>query len=276
MPKLLTAAVLFLGLCAYAQQQEPTPQTAKSGPSGDPVPVDVSAEPHHHHVLDNIFVRAYAVEVDPKQSTLMHRHGHDYLSVSLGDAEVTNTKQGAQPATAKFKDGEVRFTAAPLVHAVSDNLDTPFRNITIELMQPTTNQKACTESCTVPVPCDSADKSACVTEEKLMTADQWAVTRITLPPGAKYPQHTHLANFLTIPLTDADIKVRVQDGPESDAHYKAGEARWNNPVVHTITNPGSKAVKVIVLEFRGRPAGEGSESMTGTQKPDEHKAHDHH
>ena len=261
MPKLLTAAVLFLGLGAFAQQQEP---------------VDVSAEPHHHHVLDNIFVRAYAVEVDPKQSTLMHRHGHDYLSVSLGDAEVTNTKQGAQPATAKFKDGDVRFTAAPLVHAVSDNLETPFRNITIELMQPTTNQKACTESCTVPVPCDSADKSACVTEEKLMTADQWSVTRITLPPGAKYPQHTHLANFLTIPLTDADIKVRVQDGPETDAHYKAGELRWNNPVVHTITNPGSMPVKVVVLEFRGRPAGEGSESMTGTQKPDEHKPHDHH
>jgi quercetin dioxygenase-like cupin family protein len=238
--------------------------------------VDVSAEPHHKHVLDNLFVRAYAVTVEPKQSTLMHRHGHDYLSISLGDAEITNNRQGAQPAVAKFKDGEVRFAAAPIVHAVTDNLDTPFRNITIELMQPTTNQKACTEKCAVPVPCGTADKSLCVTQEKLMSADQWSVTRITLPAGAHYPQHTHLANFLTIPLTDADIKVRVQDGPETDAHYKTGELRWNNPVVHTITNPGHSAVKVIVLEFRGRPSGEGSEAITGTQKTPEHKPDDHH
>jgi quercetin dioxygenase-like cupin family protein len=260
MLKTIFTILLFAAVGCFAQQQEP---------------VDVSAEPHHKHVLENIFVRAYAVTVDPKQSTLMHRHGHDYLSISLGEAEITNNRQGAQPAVARFKDGDVRFSAAPLVHAVTDNLDTPFRNITIELMQPTTNQKACTESCTVPVPCESADKSSCVTEEKLMTADQWSVTRITLPAGAKYPQHTHLANFLTIPLTDAEIKVRVQDGPETEAHYKTGELRWNNPVVHTITNPGKSAVKVIVLEFRGRPSGEGSESMTGAQKPAEHKPHEH-
>jgi quercetin dioxygenase-like cupin family protein len=94
-------------------------------------------------------------------------------------------------------------------------------------------------------------------------------------PGAYFPQHTHPANFLTIPLSDAELKVCVQDGPETDAHYKAGGVRWNNPVVHTITNPGSRAVNVIILEFRGRPSGEGSDSMGGTQKPDDHKPHAH-
>ena len=121
--------------------------------------------------------------------------------------------------------------------------------------------KACTESCAIPVPCDSADKAACASVVKLFTADQWSVTLVTLPPGAKYPQHTHLANFLNVPLADADITMKNQDQPETVVHNKTGEVTWNNPVVHTVTNTGKTAAKVVVLEFRGRPAGEGSESM---------------
>lgn len=259
MPRLLLAISLLLGVSSFAQQQ----------------PVDVSSEPHHHHVLDNLFVRVYDVRVNPNQSTLMHRHGHDYLGIFLGDSDFANIKPDGQSASANIKDGEVRFASAPLVHAVQDKAAVPFRNITIELMQPTTHEKACTESCQIPVPCASADKSACVSVEKLMTADQWSVTRITIPPGATYPQHTHLANFLVIPLTDAKLKIRNQNGPQTPVRYKTGEVRWNNPSVHTVTNAGSNTARVVVLEFRGRPAGEGSESMS-PEKPMEHKPHDHH
>ncbi len=258
----LSIVTLFviLALTAWTQQAQ--------------APVEVSSEPHHHLALENMFVRVFAVSVDPGESTLMHHHGRDYLSVSIGDAQVTNTKQGAQPAAASFKDGDVRFTPAGLVHAVGNTGTGPFRNRTIELVGPTTNQKACTESCEIPVPCDSADKAKCVTVTKLMTADQWTVTLVTAPPGAVYPQHTHLANFLTIPLTDADITRKNQDQPEATVHSKIGELTWNNPVVHTVTNSGKATAKTIVLEFRGRPAGEGSESMAPNSK-DAPKPHDH-
>jgi len=252
---------VILALTAWTQQAQ--------------APVEVSSEPHHHQVLENMFVRVFAVSVDPGESTLMHHHGRDYLSVSIGDAQVTNTKQGAQPVAASFKDGDVRFTPAGLVHAVSNTGSTPFRNRTIELVGPTTNQKACTESCAIPVPCNSADKTMCVTVTKLMTADQWSVTLVTSPPGAVYPQHTHLANFLTIPLTDADITRKNQDQPEETVHSRTGELTWNNPVVHTLTNSGKTTAKTVVLEFRGRPAGEGSESM-GPNSKDTPKPHDHH
>jgi quercetin dioxygenase-like cupin family protein len=256
---------VFFVLIAWTQQAQ--------------APVEVSAEPHHHQVLDNMFVRVFAVSVDPGASTLMHHHGRDYLSVSIGDAQITNTKQGAQPAPASFKDGDVRFTAAGLVHAVTNTGSSPFRNRTIELMGPTTNQKACTESCSIPVPCDAADKAACPSVVKLFTADQWSVTMVTLPPGAKYPQHTHLANFLTVPLTDADVTMKNQDQPENVVHSKTGEVTWNNPLVHTVTNNGKTTARTVVLEFRGRPAGEGSESMapqsTGSQSKDAPRPHDH-
>jgi len=262
MRKLLIVTLFaLLALTAWTQQAQ--------------APVEITSEPSHHLVLENMFVRVFAVTVDPGQSTLMHHHGHDYLGITLGDSQITNTKQGAQPAQVSIKDGDVKFTPAGLVHAITNNAAKPFHNRTIELLQPTTNQKACTESCEIPVPCDSADKTKCVTVTKLITADQWSVTLVTSPAGAKYPQHTHLANFLTIPLTDADITRKNQDQPETKVHSTTGELTWNNPVVHTLTNSGSTTAKTIVLEFRGRPAGEGSESM-GPQSKDAPKPHDHH
>jgi hypothetical protein len=257
----LSVATLFLilALTVWAQQAQ--------------APVEITSEPSHHLVLDNMFVRVFAVSVDPGKSTLMHRHGHDYISVALGDSQIMNTKEGAQPVPVAFKDGDVRFSAAGLVHAVSDSGSTPFRNRTIELMQPTTNQKACTEACEIPVTCEAADKSTCATVKKLFTADQWSVTMVNIPPGGKYPQHTHLANFLNVPLSDADVSMKNQDLPETAVHAKAGEVTWNNPVVHTVTNTGKTPARVVVLEFRGRPAGEGSESPGPKDAP---KPHDHH
>jgi quercetin dioxygenase-like cupin family protein len=260
MIRTLLAATLFVSLSAGAQQKDP---------------VEITSEPSHHLVMENLFVRVFAVTVPPKASTLMHRHGKDYVTVALGDSEILNNKQGAAaPVVVKFKDGQVGYAAAGLVHSVADNGEGTFRNLTIELMQPTTNQKACTEACDVPVPCTSADKAQCVTETKVMGSDQWSVTNVVIPAGAVYPQHTHLANFLLIPVTDGDGKVRAQDGPETTVHLEAGKPTWNNPVVHTITNTGSKPTRVVILEFRGRPAGEGSESMGNPAKPDDHK-HDH-
>jgi quercetin dioxygenase-like cupin family protein len=256
MRKLFTVLVLF-ALPFFAQEAQ--------------APVEITAESHHHLVLDNMFVRVFAVSVAPGESTLMHHHGHDYLGISIGEAQISNLKPGAQPVTVNFKDGDTRFTPAGLVHAITNTAKTPFRNATVELLGPTTNQKACTENCAIPVPCDASDKAACVSVTKLVTADQWSVTLINIPPGAKYPQHTHLANFLTVPLSDADVSMQNQDQPATLVHSKTGEVTWNNPIVHTITNTGKTPARVVLLEFRGRPAGEGSESMG----PNDAKPHDH-
>ncbi|HEX4603026.1 MAG TPA: hypothetical protein VH724_03460 [Candidatus Angelobacter sp.] len=237
MRNLSVVALLFiLVLTAWTQQAQ--------------APVEITSEPSHHKVVDNSFVRVFAVSVDPGKSSLVHRHSHDYLSVSVGDAQIINAKEGAQPVPVTFKDGDVRFTAAGLVHAVTNTGSKPFRNATIELMGPTTNQKACTDSCAVPVPCDSADKAVCVTVVKVFTSDQWSVTLATLPPGSKYAQHTHAGNFLNVPLADADVTMQIQGQPETVVHTKTGEVTWNNPVVHTVANTGKTTARVVTLEFR--------------------------
>jgi quercetin dioxygenase-like cupin family protein len=237
MRKLSVVTLFFiLALTAWTQQAQ--------------APVEITAEPHHHLVVENNFVRAFAFQVDPAQTTLMHRHGRDYVSVFIGDSQAMNTKEGAAPAPAKFKDGDVRFAPAGLVHAVADTGTTPVRNATIELIKPTTNAKACTENCDVPVKCEEAEKATCATVTKAFTSDQWTVTMVTIPAGGKYPEHVHAGGVLTVALTDADVIMRSHSRSK-DIHSKVGDIMWHEPETHTILNTGKTTAKVAVLEFAG-------------------------
>src|SRR5579884_337968 len=231
---LTVVALAVLALTAMAQQAQ--------------APVAITAEPHHHLVVDNKYVRAFAFSVNPGDTTLMHKHEHDYLGIFIGDSTGTNTKEGGQPTPATFKDGDVKFAAAGVVHAVAGTGSAPVRNATIELLQPTTNPKACTESCAVSIPCDSADKSKCATGNKAFSSDQWTVTIFTLPVGSKYAEHTHAGPYLTVELTDSDVTMNVK-GKSSKAHSKAGDIKWHEPETHSVTNTGKTPAKVAVLKF---------------------------
>jgi quercetin dioxygenase-like cupin family protein len=81
--------------------------------------VEITSEPSHHLVVDNEHVRVFKVEVAPHTSTLMHRHRHDYVFVTLGDAHLSNEVEGKSPVDLKLADGETRFTAGNFAHVAS-------------------------------------------------------------------------------------------------------------------------------------------------------------
>jgi len=239
MLRALKAALLLAALVAVAQEQ-----TA----------VEITSEPGHHLALSNAFIRAFDVTVPPKATTLVHRHNYDYVFVTLGDSDITNAKVGAQPVKLQLKDGEVRYTAGGFAHAAINNVDRPFRNITIELLTASTNERACTESCTVDTGCKSSDQSACPVVQRLLSADQWTVTTLTLPPSATYEQHSHAGPHLSVAVSDVDLRVTSQNGQETPVHQKVGDLAWHDPVVHTIKNVGTKPAKIVSLEFKGAAA----------------------
>src|SRR5438105_2898563 len=72
--------------------------------------VELTAEPSHHLVLENPYVRVFRVEVAPHATTLVHWHHRDYMWVAIGAADVTNIVTGKPPAKLKVQDGETRFT----------------------------------------------------------------------------------------------------------------------------------------------------------------------
>src|ERR1700722_12522599 len=97
--------------------------------------VEITAEPRHHLALENEYVRVFQVEVAPHDATLMHIHRHDYVYVTLGAASLSNEVKGKPPAAVKLRDGETHFAPGNFAHIARNLADTPFRNVTIELLQ---------------------------------------------------------------------------------------------------------------------------------------------
>lgn len=105
----------------------------------EPVPLahgTVPGEPHHHLKIENEYVRVYYVEVPPHESTQLHQHDHDYLYVSVGDSEVLNAVLNKPEVHLALRDGETHFTRGGFAHVARNLADTPFRNVTIELLKP--------------------------------------------------------------------------------------------------------------------------------------------
>ncbi len=96
--------------------------------------VPIEQEPRHHLVIENEFVRAFAVEIAPHDRTLCHHHPHDYLLYVAGDAEIISAARDEEPKQLSYRDGECELLEAGLVHVVENLGDTAFRNVVVELL----------------------------------------------------------------------------------------------------------------------------------------------
>ncbi len=100
-----------------------------------PSEVQITSEPHHHPAVQNEYVRVFKVELAPHEATLMHRHRHEYVFVTLGLSQVENDVAGRPPAKLKLQDGETHFVPGGFAHIARNLSDQPLRNVAIELMQ---------------------------------------------------------------------------------------------------------------------------------------------
>ena len=116
----LVAALLLLPFFAAAQE---------------PAAVPLSAEPHHHLVLENSYARAYYVDVAPHESTLRHRHDLPYFAVLLSGGGAAATAAASTPQSRADAPRAI-FSPTPVSHTVPNPADTPFRNVTVELLHP--------------------------------------------------------------------------------------------------------------------------------------------
>jgi hypothetical protein len=101
-----------------------------------PTAVPILQEPHHNLVLENEYVRVFRVSVPPHESTLLHQHDAPYLYVALGAADVINAVQGRPEVRLVMADGQLGYSPGHFAHIARNNLDTPFDNVTIELLHP--------------------------------------------------------------------------------------------------------------------------------------------
>jgi quercetin dioxygenase-like cupin family protein len=212
-----------------------------------PSEVEITAEPSHHLALENAYVRVFKVEVAPHAATLLHRHRHDYMFVTLGASEVENDVAGKPPVTLKLQDGETHFTPGDFAH-IAKNLSTqPFRNVTIELLKDEEAHK------TPPPPWDEERGLHVLqggTHDIMFAKDGVRVSEIALQPGAMLPQHHHTGPHLVVAVTDLEMRSDIEGKGASIKELKAGDIAWvPGGFTHTLTNVSKQEAKFITLEF---------------------------
>ncbi len=236
------AGLLFLATSTLAQQQQS---------------VEITSEPSHHLVFQNEYVRVFDVTVAPGATTLVHKHNHDYLFVTLGDSDVVSARPGEKPVSLQLKDGEVRYTPGNFAHAAINKSDQPFHNITIELLKPSTNVKICTEACdsggcvlsVLTAPGDNSPPPSCSGTTRRISADQWSVSMAGLPPNA-FLDRPPAGPTLLIAVTKLDL-ARQSDDDVGPFKRVAGGFDWIPAGrQETMRNGTSKQAQFVTLEFK--------------------------
>jgi hypothetical protein len=101
--------------------------------------VSIKEEPHHHLILENAYVRVFRVEIISPDATLLHRHDTPYAYMSIGKADFINAVEGKPDAQVKMANGQLGYSKGGFSHIVRTTNDTPFYNITVELLHPQSN-----------------------------------------------------------------------------------------------------------------------------------------
>jgi quercetin dioxygenase-like cupin family protein len=212
-----------------------------------PTEVEITNEAHHHLIFQNDQVRVFKVEVGPREATLMHRHRHDYIFVSLGAADVSNEVEGKTPVELKLQDGQTGFLAANFAHVARNLARTPFRNVTVEFLQDEKARSAPT------VQWDEERGMHVLnggTQEILFAKDGARVSEFELQPGGMIPRHHHKGPHLVVAITDLDLRSDVEGRPPSQSQLKSGEVHWaSGGYTHTLTNVSKQPAKYVAVEF---------------------------
>jgi quercetin dioxygenase-like cupin family protein len=213
--------------------------------------VEITAEPSHHLVLQNQYVRVFKVEVPSHQSTLMHHHRHDYFYVTLGASQIDNEVAGKPPVTLSLHDGETRFTPGGFAHLVKTLSEQPFQNITVELMQDAKLRKS-------PPKWDEERALHILnggTEDVLFVKDGVRASEFQLNAGGIVSKRNHAGPQLLVAVTDVVLRSEVAGRKAANIELKAGDVTWiKGGITDTLTNVGPQKANYITLEFAGGAA----------------------
>jgi quercetin dioxygenase-like cupin family protein len=206
--------------------------------------VEITSEPSHHIALENEYVRLFEVSVAPHTATEMHRHHHDYVYVTLGDAWISNEVEGRDPVEAKLSDGQTRFTAGNFAHVARNLANTPFRNVTIELLQdekkrgqPSRWKKDSGE-----------DTGLGMHRTILFEKDGVRVSEVQLDPRSSLPKDPQDGAVLLVAVSDLELGSNADGKGSAGKLLHAGDFWWSDIPI-AVMNAGVSTARFVLLEF---------------------------
>jgi len=211
----------------------------------------LKSEPHHHLVLHNSYVNVYSVEVQPHDSVQLHRHEADGIGIMLSNSEITVRAPGKSDLHQNVTNGQLRLQTAGYVHSTYIDGDTPYRNVTVELLA---TQRSPQNLCATiiaaqpthcPPPKPNPDGR---TEQPQFQTDQTGITLIRISPGQSLTLDAPARPQLLVILDEAEGAT----GNSSLTSLRAGDFLWRdaNSAVQVFRNASPSEVRVVAFTFK--------------------------
>jgi hypothetical protein len=240
--KFLMAGLLGV-TCAVAQQAVPA-----------------AREPHHHTVYEDARVRILDAQIEPRGSTLLHRHDAFYVWVGLGDVKLADTVSGQPQTRIQAADASIHFSRGGFAHVTRNDTDIPVHIVAVDLLQAQSNpHNVCGEvlqreylHCREP-----GSEWLGANLQIQFETDQTHVGILQIAPNG----------ILAIPPADVPPVLIALEGVEAEAVSHANGApaasssrrsvkaadvlRWPSDQVTEIRNVGKTAARFLVIEFGG-------------------------
>jgi quercetin dioxygenase-like cupin family protein len=240
MPGVTTRLVLCICLLPFSSAAQPGATTA--------VPVD--KEPVHRLVFENQYIRVFQVEVPGDAATLLHRHDKDYVFVTLGDSEVSNEREAEKTAVLKLKDGETRFVRGGFAHVARNLADKPFRNVTVEIMQPTGSFICGAGRGVCAGAAGGTTGGASVSWRDIAESDVLTIRQFAITAQGSLENHQHTGPHLVIAITNLRLRNEVEGKPPAEINQGAGGIKWiPGGFTHSVTNVGAEPARCVTVEF---------------------------
>lgn len=203
--------------------------------------VPVEKEPDHHLAFQNAYTRAFQVEVPPRATTLLHHHAHDYVYVVLGAADFMNDVEGKPKVEAKLENGHVAFAKGNFSHRAINLLDTPFRNVTIEILQPPKSSGKKTER--------ALEIGMGGISDPAIDNDEVRVYDVQLAPGGMLHGQRYPHPMLLVAVSDLDLTATA-GGQARMVKEKVGGLQWLPAGAYGFMNMGKTQQRFVLVAFK--------------------------
>jgi quercetin dioxygenase-like cupin family protein len=214
------------------------------GTSPSQAPVPVEKEPRHHLKFENSHVRIFDAVVPPGDTTLYHHHPNDYVFVMIGPATIKAQIEGGEPYDLILKDGETRYTPAPITHRVSNVGKTGFRAIAIEVRAPSNAGKAI----------DRGSEYSLVLENERVR-----VERLTLEPDQSTRTESSGQPEVMVAITRGEVVTTAASavsgtvgyGNRAKKKFSPGDFVWSDGRgTRSMKNSGKARFEAITVEWK--------------------------
>jgi hypothetical protein len=235
----------------------------KTGPDGNPIPLDAADEPHHSAVLDNEYVRVMNFDLGPQKTTPLFVHRNDWVEVTLSDADLQVSQDagaygnpqlygsGVTPSlrgVAKFRYGQ-----HPQI-ARNPETVTSYRAVVVEIKSPSRSNYYCypqdvtcqVDAQAVPLALER-DRSFAQTLDR----DTVRITDVQVLPKEEWKSHLSKLPYLVVAVSDVDL-IDTSNADDALA-FKApsGGVQWApKSFLGTLKNTSDKPARFVIIEVK--------------------------